>query len=437
MPDRYDRINLDVACDFITMRLIYLILMTFAAPVAAFVAWRRGRGSAERRESLADRFGRPDITVSKPVLWVHAASMGEVQAGVTLIKRLLTQYPAHQIVVTTQTATGAARVRTVFGNQVQHCFLPYDLPIAVRGFLNRLQPQLALILETELWPNLLRACRQRGIPIVIASARISPRSFERYRKLASLFKPVLSRDVAIAAQTVEDVARFKSLGAGDVSVMGNIKFDIDIPESASAAGADFRALNAGRFIWVAGSTHSGEEEAALAAHRRLLQAHPSALLVLVPRHPQRFDEVRALLERSGLQFVTRSSNDSVNSSTAVLLVDTMGELLNLYAAADVAFVGGSLAPVGGHNLLEPAALSVPILAGPHLSNAQDIADRMLAAGAARCVTSTEALGDAVLKWAGDAQARLHAGQRGAEVVNANRGAVERVMALIAERVRHV
>jgi 3-deoxy-D-manno-octulosonic-acid transferase len=419
------------------MRLIYLILMTFAAPVAAFVAWRRGLGNADRRESLTDRFGRPRITVSKPVLWVHAASMGEVQAGVVLIKRLLIQYPGHQIVVTTQTTTGAARVRAAFDEQVQHCFLPYDLPIAVNGFLNRLQPKLALILETELWPNLLHACRQRGIPIVIASARISPRSFERYRKLASLFKPVLSHDVVIAAQTAEDAARFKFLGAGDVRMMGNIKFDIDIPETARAAGAAFRALNAGRFIWVAGSTHSSEEEAAIAAHRRLLQVHQSALLVLVPRHPQRFDEVRALLERSGLHYATRSSNAIVDSSTAVLLVDTMGELLNFYAAADVAFVGGSLAPVGGHNLLEPAALSVPILAGPHLSNAQDIADRMLAAGAARCVKSTEALGDAVLKWASDVPTRLHAGQRGAEVVNANRGAVDRVMALIAERVRPV
>jgi 3-deoxy-D-manno-octulosonic-acid transferase len=417
------------------MRLIYLILMTFAAPVAAFVAWRRGLTNSERRESLADRFGRTQITVSKPVLWVHAASMGEVQAGVVLIKRLLAQYPSHQIVVTTQTTTGAARVRAVFGDQVQHCFLPYDLPIAVNEFLNRLQPNLALILETELWPNLLRACRQRGIPIVIASARISPRSFERYRKLASLFKPVLSHDVVIAAQTAEDAARFKFLGAGDVRTMGNIKFDIDIPEAARASGSAFRALNANRFIWVAGSTHSSEEEATLAAHRRLLQAHPSALLVLVPRHPQRFDDVRALLARSGLNYVARSSNATITSETSVLLVDTMGELLSFYAAADVAFVGGSLAPVGGHNLLEPAALSVPILAGPHLSNAQDIADRMLAAGAARCVKSTEALGDAILKWAGDAQARLHAGRRGAEVVNANRGAVDRVMALIEERVR--
>jgi 3-deoxy-D-manno-octulosonic-acid transferase len=417
------------------MRLIYLILMTFAAPVAAFVAWRRGLANVERRESLADRFGHPQITVLKPVLWVHAASMGEVQAGVVLIKRLLAQYPGHQVVVTTQTTTGAARVRAVFGDQVQHCFLPYDLPIAVNGFLNRLQPKLALILETELWPNLLRACRQRGIPIVIASARISPRSFERYRKLASLFKPVLSQDVVIAAQTAEDTARFKFLGAGDVRMMGNIKFDIDIPEAARTSGAEFRALNAGRFIWVAGSTHSSEEEAALVAHRRLLQVHPAALLVLVPRHPQRFDDVRALLARSGLNYVARSSNATIESSTSVLLVDTMGELLNFYAAADVAFVGGSLVPVGGHNLLEPAALSVPILAGPHLSNAQDIADRMLAAGAARCVKSTEALGDAVLKWANDAQARLHAGQRGAEVVNANRGAVDRVMALIEERVQ--
>lgn len=419
------------------MRLIYSILMCFAAPVAAMHAWWRGRTNPSRRERIGDRFGRPQTAFSKPMLWVHAASMGEVQAGAALIRRLLQQYPGYEFVVTTQTVTGATRVKELFGAQVQHCYLPYDVFFAANAFFDRVQPRAWVILETELWPTLLRACRRRGIPVVVASGRISPRSFTRYKKLRSLFAPVLSRGVTVAAQTAADAERFKTLGATDVHAMGNIKFDIDIPAPVRNAGAAFRASQMGRFIWVAGSTHSGEEVAALNAHRRLLAAQPNALLILAPRHPQRFSAVEEILaqpsEQSTIKFVTRSSAAAVDTSVSVLLVDTMGELLNFYAAADVAFVGGSLAPVGGHNLLEPAALGVPVIAGPNLSNAQDVADRMAAAGATRIVKSTEGLGDALLAWAGDSAARSEAGQRGAAVVADNRGAVERVMALIAER----
>jgi len=426
------------------VRFVYLILICFAAPVAALTAWLRGRRDPSRRERLSDRFGRPQLEVSKPVLWVHAASMGEVQAGAVLVRRLLKEYPTHQVVVTTQTTTGAARVKELFGNQVQHCYLPYDLPFAVGGFLDRVQPRLALILETELWPTLFRACKRRGIPILIASARISPRSFARYRRLTSLFKPVLSRDIVVIAQSPDDAARFKLLGAGDVRIVGNIKFDIEVSETVKATGAAFREsisnpinLASRRFIWVAGSTHPSEEVAALAAHRRLMALQADALLVLVPRHPQRFEAVKTIIEQSGLTFVTRSSGAVVDAAVSVLLIDTMGELLNFYASADMAFVGGSLAPIGGHNLLEPAALAVPIVVGPYLSNAQDIADRMLSAGAARIVKSTEGLGDVVLDWARKPEARKKVGQNGANVVLGNRGAVDRVMALIAERLRIV
>jgi 3-deoxy-D-manno-octulosonic-acid transferase len=247
--------------------------------------------------------------------------------------------------------------------------------------------------------------------------------------LRSLFADVLARGVRIAAQTDADAERFKALGASDVQVTGNIKFDIEIPEAVRAAGATLRAQFGKRFVWVAGSTHPGEEDAALQTHRRLLEQHRDALLVLVPRHPQRFEEVRQLLDKSGLSFVSRSSGAGADS-VSVLLVDTMGELLSFYAAADLAFVGGSLVPVGGHNLLEPASFGVATLCGPYMSNAQDVVDRFRSSDGVVQVSSAEKLGDAVLTMANDLTARAELGARGRDVVEGNRGAVIRTLDLI-------
>ncbi len=416
------------------MRAIYLILICFAAPVAALIAWSRGLRDSSRRERLADRFGRPQLSIRSPVLWVHAASMGEVQAGATLVGRMLADYPAHEIVLTTMTTTGAARVRSLFKERVTHCYLPYDLPFAVCGFLDRARPQLGLILETELWPNLLNECSRRKVPVVIASARISPRTAKRYRWLAGLFRGAL-REVVVAAQTETDAERFRSLGAKNIQVVGNIKFDIDIPDAGRNAGAKLREQFGNRFVWVAGSTHAGEEEAALVAHRKLPEQLRDALLILVPRHPQRFDEVRNLLDKSGLSFVTRSSGIAVSESVSVLLVDSMGELLNYYAAADVAFVGGSLVRVGGHNLLEPAALGKPTLCGPYLFNSQDIADQMIEVGAARRVGSSDDLAQALAELSISAELRTNIGKLGANLILANRGAVSRVMDAVASAIR--
>jgi 3-deoxy-D-manno-octulosonic-acid transferase len=332
--------------------------------------------------------------------------------------------------MTTMTTTGAARAKALFPERVTHCYLPYDLPFAVRGFLDRTKPQLAVILETELWPNLLRECRSRGIPVVVASARISPRTANRYRKLASLFRSALA-DVTIAAQSVADAERFKALGAVDVQLTGNLKFDMDIPETVRVAGAAWRKQFGERFVWVAGSTHAGEEDAAIAAHRGLLVEQRNALLILVPRHPRRFDEVHKLIAKSGIPFLTRSSGDIVDGNVAVVLVDTMGELLVFYAAADVAFVGGSLVPVGGHNLLEPAAFGLPILCGPYLSNTQDIADRLKQAGAAQQVESSQQLTDALLRLAADARTRSELGVLAANVLLTDRGSLARVLQLIS------
>jgi len=415
------------------MRIIYLILICFVAPVAAVVAWVRGLRDPSRRERLADRLGRPLFVRSKPVLWVHAASMGEVQAGAVLVRELLARYPAHQVVMTTMTTTGAARVKALFAERVTHCYLPYDLPFAVRGFLDRAQPKSALILETELWPNLLRECRRRRVPVVIASARISPRTAARYRRLRRLFSDALI-GVTVVAQTADDAERFQALGASDVQVAGNIKFDIDIADTTRSAGAAWRERFASRFVWVAGSTHAGEEAAAIEAHRRLVQQHRDALLILVPRHPQRFDAVKSIVMQSGLSFVTRSSVTSVGSATSLLLVDTMGELLDFYAAADLAFVGGSLVPVGGHNLLEPAALGVAPLCGPYMSNAQDVADRLIAAGGVVQVASSAELAGELVRLAADTAARRALGARALRVVEDNRGALQRTLDAIARLV---
>jgi 3-deoxy-D-manno-octulosonic-acid transferase len=356
--------------------------------------------------------------------------MGEVQAGSALVRQLLARYPTYQIVMTTMTTTGAARVKSLFPERVTHCYLPYDLPFAVRGFLDRAKPKLAVILETELWPNLLRESKHRRIPVVVASARISPRTADRYRRLANLFRDVLS-DVTIAAQTEADAERFKALGAANVQVTGNIKFDIEIPDSVCAAGSALRERFGSRFVWVAGSTHAGEEDAAIAAHRKLLEQRTDALLVLVPRHPQRFQEVRDLLGNSGMKFVTRSSGALIANDTSIVLVDTMGELLNFYAGSDVAYVGGSLVPVGGHNLLEPAALSVPTLCGPYMFSAKDVFDKLLSMQAIQCIESPGALAAALLVLEANPSARANRGRLALDTVAENRGAIQRVLALVA------
>jgi 3-deoxy-D-manno-octulosonic-acid transferase len=287
-------------------------------------------------------------------------------------------------------------------------------------------------MEREIWPNLFGECERRRIPILLASARISERSAVRHRKFASLFRDALSGNVTVAAQTSQDAERYSSIGAQRVLVTGNVKFDIEVPQAAREAGETLRAAQfANRPVWVAGSTHDGEEQQILAAHRAVRTQRSDALLVLVPRHPNRFDAVRAWLKGEQVEFASRSRNEAVSPATSVLLVDTLGELMMFYAAADIAFVGGSLiATVGGHNLLEPAVLERPILVGPHNFNAPDIAQLMIESGAAREVTSAERLAAALLELFANPAARAEMGAKGNEIVAANRGALTRVMELI-------
>ncbi|GFE84054.1 3-deoxy-D-manno-octulosonic acid transferase [Steroidobacter agaridevorans] len=417
------------------LRSVYTALLYVFAPIALAATALRGLRDPAYRDRLSERLGftqafQPGSGI-RP-LWIHAVSVGEVQAAAPLIRALLKKYPQHSLLITTATPTGAQRVRALFGDSVRHAYLPYDLPGAVRRFLDRVRPSLAIVMEREIWPNLFSECERRRIPILLASARISERSAVRHRKFATLFRDALSGNVTVAAQTSQDAERYRSIGAQRVLVTGNVKFDIEVPQAAREAGETLRAAQfANRPVWVAGSTHDGEEQQILAAHRAVTASRSDALLVLVPRHPNRFDAVRAWLKSEQVEFASRSRNESVTPATSVLLVDTLGELMMFYAAADIAFVGGSLiATVGGHNLLEPAVLERPVLVGPHNFNAPDIAQLMIESGAAREVSSSERLAAAVLELCANPAARADMGAKANAIVTANRGALSRVMELI-------
>jgi 3-deoxy-D-manno-octulosonic-acid transferase len=415
------------------MRYLYnLLLYLFAAPVALAMHLWRGLREPAYRGGIGERFGFGPTLAGRPI-WIHAVSVGEVQAAEPLVQRLLAHRPQPSLILTTATPTGLGRARQLYRDRVQLSYVPFDLPGSVRRFFDRLQPRLAIILETELWPNLYAECGRREVPLVLASARLSPRSIGRYRRLAPLFRPALARGIVIAAQTGTDAERFRSIGAAPerMHVTGNIKFDFQPPPGIEARGVQWREQEApGRAIWVAGSTHEGEEDLVLDAHRRVLARFPDALLVLVPRHPQRFDAVRELLAKRDEAFAARSSGGAVDPAIRVLLGDTMGELMMFYAASDVAFVAGSLVPVGGHNLLEPASLGRPVLTGPHNFNGADIARLLLEAGGARTVADTGELAEAVVELLGDAGLRARIGAAGRAVLDANRGAIDRLLALV-------
>lgn len=420
------------------LRLIYTALIFIAAPLAfALTVWR-GIRDPSYRDRRSERFGFSRLRFDVPAIWVHAVSVGEVQAAATLIRALRQQYPQQPLLVTTATPTGAQRVKALFGDAVFHAYLPYDLPGAVKRFLDRVRPQIAIVMETEVWPNLYRECGRRHIPLVLASARLSEKSVRRFRRIAGLFRDTLAQDIVIGAQTQADADRFVAVGAqaARTYVTGNIKFDLQIPDEIRTRGQALReAQFSQRFVWVAGSTHEGEEQILLDAQRRVQSVHKDALLVLVPRHPNRFDRVREWLSAQGASYVARSAEAAVTADTSVLLVDTLGELLMFYAAADVAFVGGSLVPIGGHNLLEPAALGLPILTGPNNFNAPDIARLLFDSHAAQEVRSAETLAPAILDLYTHPENRSEMGRAALAIVEANRGAVARVMKLIEPLIR--
>ena len=414
------------------MRHVYNLLIYFIAPLVVLHHWWRGLRDPAYRNGLSQRLGFGRRLPGRSI-WIHAVSVGEVQASAPLVRALRRRYPATTLLVTTVTPTGAARARHLFGEDAEVRYVPLDLPGAVGRFFDRAQPRIAIILETEVWPNLFRECGRRSVPLVLASARVSPRSVGRYRRLVPLFRETLSHGIVIAAQSEDDAARFVSIGASPerTFVSGNIKFDFELQPEVPGLGRAWREANApGRSVWVAGSTHEGEEEVLLEAHQRVLQSDPDALLILVPRHPNRFETVAGLLDRSGLNWVRRSSGDKASPRTQVVLGDTMGELMTFYAAADVAFVAGSLVTVGGHNLLEPASLALPMVAGPHNFNSEDVYRKMLGARAVIEVDDAEQLAAALVALFADEARRHVMGEHGRGVVSANRGALARLLGLV-------
>jgi 3-deoxy-D-manno-octulosonic-acid transferase len=413
------------------MRLVYGVLTRLAAPVVFAATLVRGAKDPAYRAHLGERFGL-GRRVATPSLWLHAVSVGEVSAAAPLVRALRARHPDMPFVLTTSTPTGRAQAATLFGADVEVRFLPYDTPGSVRRFLARIRPRAAIIMETELWPNLLHECGGRGVPVLFASARLAARSVPRYRRFGALFAAGL-RNAWVAAQSPVDAERFIALGADPARthVVGNLKFDLRLGEAVAENGCELRRRYLGaRPVWTAGSTHEGEEDIVLDAHTVLERAVRGALLVLVPRHPQRFEGVAALLERRGLVFDRRARSQTLRPEAQVLLLDTMGELTAFYAASDAAFVGGSLVPVGGHNLLEAAALGVPVITGPYTQNGPEIARLLIEVGGALEVVDGAALADAAARLLADPALRERMGERGRRFVEAHRGSLARLLALI-------
>ena len=417
------------------VRLAYTVALYCAVPfLVGRLLWRGRRDSTYLRR-IGERFGLGGrIAAHRGCVWIHAVSVGEVQAAAPIVKALRSLYPDETIVVTSTTATGAGRVSKAFGGGVVHRYFPFDLPGSVARFLNRIAPRVAIIMETEIWPNLLAECRRRGIPVILANVRLSERSATGYRRFRGLFAPVLRDVAAIAVQSGEDARRIASIGAPPdiIDVTGSTKFDIPMLASLREEAAALRRIwGSSRGIWIAASTHDGEEALVLDAFERVLDGLPGSLLVLVPRHPERFREVAAYVRRRGFEPAMRSQRPVECADVKVFVGDTMGELPLFYAAADVAFVGGTLVERGGHNVLEPAALGLPVLFGPHVFNFASISRRLIEAGGARTVGDAAGLGRAVVDYLRDADLRHTTGAKGRAFVEGNRGAGDRVVALIS------
>jgi 3-deoxy-D-manno-octulosonic-acid transferase len=416
------------------VRALYTALLYLLAPLVLMRLVWRGLRSPEYRHCWSERFGAIHPAVGERVIWVHAVSVGEVQAAESMIRALIDLYPEYSILMTTVTATGAAHVSELFGGEVAHVYAPYDLPDVVSRFIDRARPQLAIIMETELWPNLFRTCRQKNIPLLLINARLSDKSLEGYRRFGRLIDKTLEAVTQIAARSPLDAERLRALGADPdrIVVSGDLKFEQHLPAGLHERASLLRQeWGVNRHVWIAGSTHEGEDELILDVHEEIRKTLDDCLLVLVPRHPRRFAAVAALCRQRGYRSVLRSERLVCEPDTAVFIGDSMGELLTFYAAADVAFVGGSLVDAGGHNMLEPAALGLPVLTGPHVDNFSAVCELLLTAGACRQVSNTTELKDTVQSWLLDASERHRIGEKGREAVDQNRGALATVLGMIA------
>lgn len=413
-------------------RLAYSTVLYALAPLIGWRIWREQVPTYSRWQRLGWCLGE---LPAGPRLWLHCASVGEVRAARPLIEALLVRYPHHSLLLTTMTATGAQQAQALIEQpsshqaRIAHCFLPLDFPGAAKRFVRRVKPALAIMFETELWPNMLQACRRRDIPVAVVNGRLSPRAFRRYQKIASLMNGTLADVSWLAAKSQADAERFEALGCASekIAMVGSLKFESTSTQGALSESERLREAWGSRPIWVAGSTREGEETLLLEAHRQLLNGYPDALLVIAPRHPKRFDEVAALCQAQGWVSSRRSQGEPVTQATQVYLGDTLGELGILYGASHVTFVGGSLVPLGGHNVLEPAALGKPVLSGPFVENFADVVEPLQAAGALTLVESADALAHALGARFDDPARSIEEGRAGVAVIKAHQGALERTL----------
>lgn len=418
-------------------RWLYSFLMMLLLPFIFLRLWIRGFKLPAYRLRWAERLGFAPFPPLEQVVWIHAVSVGEVISAIPLINQLLAKKPDLKILVTTTTPTGSDRVQKAFndmlGKRVYHCYLPYDFPFAFQPFFSRVKAEQLIIMETELWPNLLYQCERRNIDITIINGRLSPLSVKRYSLLGQLMQQMVQPIKQVATQSALDQANFIRVGfdAARVVNTGNIKYDFELPVYLSQEGKKLRhEIGNNRIVWIAASTHEGEEIMALQVFQSLKKHYNDLLLFLVPRHPDRFESVAELCQSQGMRMARRSKKELVSTDTDVYLGDTMGELPLFYAASDIAFVGGSLMPIGGHNLLEPAALGLPVLTGPHLFNFVEISDNLVKAGGAQIVANALELEIALKRLITNPEQRFKIGEQGKQVVQNNKGALERVLNLL-------
>ena len=412
------------------MRLLYTLAVFLLLPVALLYLLLRSRRQPGQFKHLAERFGFYPTRSSPPLIWVHAVSVGETRAAEPLVHGLRARYPRHRILVTHMTSTGRETGEALFGKEVERCYLPLDYPAAVARFLDHFQPQAGILMETELWPNLIQGTRARAVPLFLVNARLSAKSHAAYRKFGGLARGSLASFRVVAAQGPDDARRLVDLGAGDVRVTGSLKFDIAPPAAQLELGRAFRReVGEARPVLVAGSTREGEEALLLDVLPKI--GVERMLLAIVPRHPQRFNEVAQLLETRGIRYQRRSSGEPVSPETRVVLGDSMGEMFAYYAACDVAFVGGSLVPLGGQNLIEACAAGKPVLVGPSNYNFSEATERAVEAGAAIRVADAEELAREAGRLLRDPGTVRRMAQAALEFAAAHRGATARILELIS------
>ena len=413
---------------------LYVLVFTLVLPLLPIKLLWRAQKAPLYKQRILERFGVFALRPAAGGIWIHAVSVGEVIAAIPVIEALIKQYPDKTITVTTTTPTGSERLLAALQGRVNHVYIPYDWPLCVWLFLRKVRPCMAIVIETELWPVAFLFCKIFSIPMLIANARLSAKSAAGYQKINWLSRAML-REVWVAAQADDDAKRFVAVGANKnkVNVLGSVKFDVSVSDTmrdkAKAISSEFQTGEKS-FVWIAASTHKGEDQFVLEGHKQLLEAHPDALLVIVPRHPERFTEVATLIDSYGLQYARRSAGDTVQQSSQVLLLDTMGELMLFYGASDFAFVGGSLVPVGGHNYHEPDSWGVPMISGPHQYNFAHIAMLLQRVNALSVVDSAARIYEALIAAVDNSESRILAGQAALAVIKHNSGASERLLTMI-------